>query len=159
MKIPNTICQLEGQRNLLGRHQKHHGAITPHILCISVLALLTGCNATLELKPDKAPGGTTGNNRPIPAYPSQIGPVYPGHRSIRVLSIRVLSIRVLIRVRLLRRMVVMGRGLSRLAIRIATVQQVAALLSSLHLAEDERQSYRPLSVGESSWHRLGGSEL
>jgi hypothetical protein len=40
--------------------------------------MLTGCNATLELKPDKAPGGTTGNNRPIPSYPSPIGPVYPG---------------------------------------------------------------------------------
>ena len=159
MKIPNTICQLEGQRNLLERHQKHHGAITPHILCISVLALLTGCNATLELKPDKAPGGTTGSNRPIPSYPSQIGPLYPGQvypgpiypgPVYQVLSIRV---------RLLRRMVVMGRGLSRLAIRIATVQQVVALQSSLHLAEGERQSYRPLSVGESSWHRLGGSEL
>lgn len=78
MKIPNTICRLEGQRNLLQRHQKQHAAITPRILCISVLALLTGCNATLELKPDKAPGGTTGNNRSIPPYPSQIGPVYPG---------------------------------------------------------------------------------
>jgi uncharacterized membrane protein len=78
MKIPNTICRLESQGNLLERHPKQHAAITPHILCISVLALLTGCNATLELKPDKAPGGTTGNNRPIPPYPSPIGPVYPG---------------------------------------------------------------------------------
>ena len=151
MKIPNTICRLEGQRNLLQRHQKPHTAITPSILCISVLALLTGCNATLELKPDKAPGGTTGNNRSIPPYPSQIGPVYPG-QSIRV---SILSIRV----RLLRRMVVMGWVLSRLAIHVATVQQVVALLSSSHLAEGERQSYRPLSVSETSWHRLGGSEL
>src|SRR5258708_5126183 len=77
MKIPNTICRLESQRNLLERQQKRHAAITPHILCISILALLIGCNATLELKPDKAPGGTTGNNRPIPRYPGPIGPVYP----------------------------------------------------------------------------------
>ncbi len=77
MKIPNTICRLESQGNLLERHPKQHAAITPHILCISVLALLTGCNATLELKPDKAPEAT-GNNRPIPPYPSPIGPVYPG---------------------------------------------------------------------------------
>ena len=77
MKIPNTKCRLESQTNLLERHKKQHAAITPHILSISVLALLTGCNATLELKPDKAPGGTTGNSRQNPPYPSQIGPVYP----------------------------------------------------------------------------------
>ncbi len=75
MKIPNTICQLESQADLLEHHPKRQAAITSHILCISVLALLAGC--TIELKPDKAPGGITGNNRPNPPYPSPMVPVYP----------------------------------------------------------------------------------
>jgi hypothetical protein len=79
MKTTNAIYR----RNLLERHPKRHAAITPHILfCITILALLTGC--TIEFKPDKAPGGTTGNNRSVPTYPTYptysnpTGPVYPG---------------------------------------------------------------------------------
>jgi hypothetical protein len=64
MKILNTTCRLESQRDVLERYPKPQAAITPHILCISLLALLSGC--TLEIKPDKAPGGTTG--------PSQFNP-------------------------------------------------------------------------------------
>jgi hypothetical protein len=79
MKTANAIYR----RNLLERHPKRHAAIRPHILFgITILALLTGC--TIELKPDKAPGGTTGNNRSVPTYPTYptypnpTGPVYPG---------------------------------------------------------------------------------
>ena len=163
MKIPNTICGLESQRNLLERHPKRHAAITPHILCISVLALLTGCNATLELKPDKAPGGTTGNNRPIPPYPSPIGPVYPGQvYPGQVYPGQVYPGQVypgqVYPGQVYPGPVYPGQvypgpftstdggygpGISRLAIQVATVRQVVALLSSLHLAEGERQSYQP----------------
>jgi len=72
MKILNTMCRLGNQRNLLEHYPKRQVAITPHILCISLLALLTGC--TLEIKPDKTPGGTTGNNRIPPPYPGQVYP-------------------------------------------------------------------------------------
>jgi hypothetical protein len=74
MNIRNKICQLGGQRDLLEHHPKRQTAISFHILCISVLALLAGC--TIELKPDKAPGGITGSGRQNPPYPSPIVPVY-----------------------------------------------------------------------------------
>jgi hypothetical protein len=75
MKMLNTTCRLESQRSLCEHYTKRLAAVTPQILCLGLLALLTGCNATLELKPDKAPGGTTGN-RSGPVYLDQ-GPVYP----------------------------------------------------------------------------------
>jgi hypothetical protein len=74
MNIRNTICQLGGQGDLLEHHPKRQRAIIFHILRISVLALLAGC--TIELKPDKAPGGITGSGRQNPPYPSPIVPVY-----------------------------------------------------------------------------------
>jgi hypothetical protein len=75
MKLPHTIHELEGQRNFLERYsQQSAAAITPRILCISVLALVTACS--IEIKPDKAPGGVTGNNRPSPNYLSPTGPFY-----------------------------------------------------------------------------------
>jgi hypothetical protein len=81
MNIRNTRCQLGGQRDLLEHPPKRQAAIIFHILCISLLALLAGC--TIELKPDKAPGGITGSGRQNPPYPSPIVPVdqdqvYPG---------------------------------------------------------------------------------
>jgi hypothetical protein len=83
MKILNTTCRLESQRDALERYPKPQAAITPHILCISLLALLTGCTLDLAIKPDKAPPAITGNNRPVPTgpvyptYPIATGPVYP----------------------------------------------------------------------------------
>jgi hypothetical protein len=74
MNIRNTICQLGGQRDLLEHPPKRQTAISFHILGIIVLALLAGC--TIELKPDKAPGGITGSGRQNPPYPSPIVPVY-----------------------------------------------------------------------------------
>ena len=64
MRILNAMCQLKNQRSLLGRLPQRSLARAAHILGIIVLALLTGC--TIELKPDKMPGGVTGNNRQSP---------------------------------------------------------------------------------------------
>ena len=83
MRILNAMCQLKNQRSLLGRLPQRSLARAAHILGIIVLALLTGC--TIELKPDKMPGGVTGNNRQSPTYPTYPSPspaypnqVYPG---------------------------------------------------------------------------------
>ena len=73
MRILNAMCQLKNQRSLLGRLPQRSLARAAHILGIIVLALLTGC--TIELKPDKMPGGVTGNNRQSPTYPTY--PTYP----------------------------------------------------------------------------------
>jgi hypothetical protein len=82
MRILNAIYQLKSQRSLLARAPGRHPVNGAHILSVTVLALLTSC--TIELKPDKVPGGITGNNvglrpitypRPTPADPVQ---VYPG---------------------------------------------------------------------------------
>lgn len=83
MRILNAMCQLKNQRSLLGRLPQRSLARAAHILGIIVLALLTGCS--IELKPDKMPGGVTGNNRQSPTYPTYPSPppaypnqVYPG---------------------------------------------------------------------------------
>ena len=73
MKILNAIHQLKSQRSLLERPPERHPGSAAHILCITVLTLLTSC--TIELKPDKVPGGITGNNRQSPTYPTY--PTYP----------------------------------------------------------------------------------
>jgi hypothetical protein len=82
MKILNTTCLLESQRDVLERYPKPQAAITPHILCISLLALLTGCGVTIGFKPDKAPGGITGPGQFNPGQfdPGQFnpGPFNPG---------------------------------------------------------------------------------
>lgn len=74
MKILNTMCRVGNQGNFLEHYPKRQATITPCILCISLLALLTGCS--VEIKPDKPLGGTTGNHGPLPPYSSPIGPVY-----------------------------------------------------------------------------------
>jgi hypothetical protein len=75
MKIPHTIHEPKGQRNLLECYsQQSAAAISLRILCISVLALVTACS--IEIKPDKVPGGVTGNNRPSTNYLSPTGPFY-----------------------------------------------------------------------------------
>jgi hypothetical protein len=52
MKILNTI----------------RAAIAPHILCVSLLALLTGCGVTVDIKPDKAPGAFAGHRQTPPPW-------------------------------------------------------------------------------------------
>ena len=85
MKILNTTCRRENQRDVLARYLKPQAAITPHILCISLLALLTGCTMDIAIKPDKVSrggSGTAGPNRPpVGTYPGGVYPggVYPGH--------------------------------------------------------------------------------
>jgi hypothetical protein len=83
MRILNAIYQLKSQRSLLARAPGRHPVNGAHILSVTVLALLTSC--TIELKPDKVPGGITGNNRQSPTYPTYPRPtpadpvqVYPG---------------------------------------------------------------------------------
>jgi hypothetical protein len=80
MKILNTTCRLESQRDVLERSSKPQAAITPHILCISLLALLTGCSMDIAIKPDKVPRGGSGTAPPThPGYTNQVYPnqVYP----------------------------------------------------------------------------------
>ena len=73
MKILITTCQLESQRDVLERYPKPQAAITPHILCISLLALLTGCSMDIAIKPDKVPRGGAGTFPPTPpAYANQV---------------------------------------------------------------------------------------
>ena len=48
------------------------------------MILLTGCGATIEVRPEQVPGRTTRNHpgpgHPVPVYPVTVypGPVYPG---------------------------------------------------------------------------------
>jgi hypothetical protein len=74
MKITHTIHELEDQRNLLESYSQQRAAVTPRILCIGFLVLVTACS--VEIKPDKVPGGVTGNNRPSPNYLVPTGPFY-----------------------------------------------------------------------------------
>jgi hypothetical protein len=78
MKILKPPYQLNTQKSLLECPLQRPLPSTALILCITALALLTGC--TIELKPDKVPGGITGNDRPAPIYPTHASPtpVYPG---------------------------------------------------------------------------------
>ena len=73
MKILSAKYQLKSQRSFPERPLERHPGSAAHILCITVLTLLTSC--TIELKPDKVPGGMTGNNRQSPTYPTY--PTYP----------------------------------------------------------------------------------
>jgi hypothetical protein len=74
MKTLKTMWRLREQGNLIKHNPTRQAAITPHILCLSLLILLTGCGATIEVRPEQAPGRTAGGHR----GGSYRGGSYPG---------------------------------------------------------------------------------
>jgi hypothetical protein len=84
MKILKTIWRLRDQANLVKHNPIRQATITPHILYLSLLILLTGCGATIEVPPEQLPGRTTGSHRgggyPGGSYPDGSYPdgSYPG---------------------------------------------------------------------------------
>ena len=84
MKMLKTIWRLRDQGKLLEHNPTRQAALSPHILYLSLVILLTGCGATIEVRPEQVPGRTTRNHpgpgHPVPVYPVTVypGPVYPG---------------------------------------------------------------------------------
>jgi hypothetical protein len=75
MKMLKTMWWLKNQGHLVEHNPTRQAAITPHILYLGLLILLTGCNATLEVRPEQVPGKTSG---PYPGGPYPGGPYSGG---------------------------------------------------------------------------------
>jgi hypothetical protein len=75
MKLIDAIARLGDKEKILERFCNRIPAVTAHILSLSLLALLTACDTTVEFRPSKAPRGITGagGQMPPPVYP----PIYP----------------------------------------------------------------------------------